>query len=120
MIDATSFVNDVDVEKMLLGAYEKEMSVREMSEAFGIPIATCYRKVRALEDNGLLREARATMGRDGKILKAYRANMDQAYVYYEQGKLRIRFKVILDMAKDFRERYEALARAGQASDDNQR
>ena len=118
MIDATSFVNYVDVVKILLGAYEKEMSVREMSEAFGIPIATCYRKVRALEDNGLLREASAIMGRDGKILKAYKANMEQAYVYYEQGKLRIRFKVILEMAKDFRERYETLARAGQGFNDN--
>ncbi|MFH0816567.1 MAG: winged helix-turn-helix domain-containing protein [Methanobacteriota archaeon] len=119
MIDATKFVSDVDVEKILLGTYEREMTVRELSEAYGIPIATCYRKVRALEDHGLLSEAKAIMGRDGKIHKFYRANMENAYVYYEDGKAKVRFKVILDVAKDFRERYEALAQSGQAENDNQ-
>jgi predicted transcriptional regulator len=119
MIDATKFVSDVDVEKILLGTYEREMTVRELSEAYGIPIATCYRKVRALEDSGLLVEAKSIMSRDGKIMKFYRANMEQAYVFYEDGKAKVRFKVILDVAKDFRERYEALAQSGRAENDNQ-
>ena len=112
MIDATKFVSDIDVEKILLGTYEREMTVRDLSEAYGIPIATCYRKVRALEDTGLLAEAKAYMGMDGKIVKFYRANMEQAFVFYEDGKAKVRFKVILEVAKAFRERYEAHSQIG--------
>jgi predicted transcriptional regulator len=118
MIDATKFVTDVDVERILLGTYEKEMTVREMSEAYGIPIATCYRKVRALEDTGLLAESKVLIGPDGKIIKSYRANMEHAYVFYEDGKAKVRFKVILDVARDFRKRYEAMAASSGAQNDN--
>jgi predicted transcriptional regulator len=118
MIDATRFVTDADVEKILLGTYEREMTVRELSDAYGIPLAACYRKVRALEDAGLVAEAKAIMARDGKIVKFYRANMEHAYVFYEGGKAKVRFKVMLDVARDFRERYEAMSRSG-AVNDNQ-
>ncbi|MBI5000545.1 MAG: helix-turn-helix domain-containing protein [Euryarchaeota archaeon] len=120
MIDATKLVNDADVEKILLAANERELTVQELSERLGIPIATCYRKVRTLEELGLLKEKSTYIGRDGRIHKFYTSQLEAAYVYYEDGKVRVRFKVILEMAQGYRERYEAIARAKQADAENQK
>lgn len=119
MVDASRFVNDGDIERILLGTYNREMTVSEMAEAFGIPIATCYRKARVLEDAGLLLESRSFMGRDGRIIKAYRTNIESAYVYCEDGRVKVRFKVLLEMARDFREKYEALTRSPPVARGNQ-
>ncbi|MEW5937875.1 MAG: winged helix-turn-helix domain-containing protein [Candidatus Thermoplasmatota archaeon] len=115
----TKLVADEDIERILLAANGREMTAHEMSEALGIPIARCYRKVRALEDIGLLKEARSLMGRDGRIHKFYMADIDSVYVYYEDGRLRVRLRLILEMAKDFRERYERFVHTAHHRTDNQ-
>jgi predicted transcriptional regulator len=118
MIDATKLVSDADAEKILLAANDRELTVQEISERLGIPIATCYRKVRALEELGVLKEKSTYMGRDGRIHKFYTSQLESAYVYYEDGKVKIRFKVMLEMARDCRERLEATMLARQPGAEN--
>lgn len=109
MINATKFVGDVEVEKILLGTCDREMTVRWLSMAYGIPLAICHRKVLVLVNDGLLTETRAHLCQDGKTIKFYRANMENAYVFYDNGRFKIRFKIILNVTKDYRKRSEALA-----------
>ena len=114
MINATKFVGDVEVEKILLGTCGREMTVRWISVAYGIPPAVCYRKVLALLNGGLLTETRAHLCRDGKIIKFYRANLEKAYVHYDDGRIKIRLKVVLNITKEYRKSCEALARRSSA------
>lgn len=108
-IDATQLLMDPDIENILLGTYGKSRSVQEISQVYGIPIATCFRKVRKLSKMGLLEVKETVYSSNNKVLNYYTANLENAYVFYDGGKLKVRFKVVLQMANDFRRRYEEFA-----------
>lgn len=106
MIDATRFMFDSDVERILLGTYKQERTAAQISEMYGIPIATCYRKINELRRVGLLSAVGSKIGRTGKVIKLYKANLQDAYVFYDNGRMKIRFTTILQMAKDFESRFK--------------
>ena len=109
MIDATRFMFDNEVERILLGTYKQERSALELSELYGIPIASCYRKIKELKNAGLISTAGSEIGKNGKIVKLYKANLQDAYVFYDNGRMKIRFTTILQMAKDFESRFKTAA-----------
>ncbi len=111
IIDATKLLNDLDVERILIGIYGKARSASELIELYGIPVATCYRKIELLKDLGLISITETVFSPSGKKIEYYTANLDNAYVFYDSGKLKVRFKVVLRMASDFRRRYESSVRA---------
>jgi len=110
-IDATQLLMDKDIENILLGTYGKSRSVQEISQMYGIPIATCFRKVRKLRKMGLLEVKETIYLSDNRKSDYYTACLDNAYVFYDSGKLKVRFKVVLQMANDFRRRYEQFTEA---------
>ncbi len=105
IIDATKILMDIDNEKILLGTYSQARSAIEINQIYGIPVATCFKKMKALERTGLLKvdEIRYTGQRPEPI---YRANLQNAYVFYDSGKLKVRFEVVLQMASGIRKRLE--------------
>jgi len=105
-IDATHLLMDSDIENILLGTYRGDMSAYEISENYGIPIATCFKKVKQLKKMGLLEVSRIEHSSGYKKIEYYSANLENAYVYYDSGRLKVRFKVVMQMANDFRKRYE--------------
>ena len=109
MIDATRFMFDNEVERILLGTYKQERTALELSELYGIAIASCYRKIRDLKNAGLISAVGSEIGRSGKIVKVYKANLQDAYVFYDNGRMKIRFTTILQMAKDFESRFNTAA-----------
>jgi len=112
-MDTISLLVDEDIEKILLGTYNHPRSARELSEKLGIPIARCYRKIRILESAGLLKREKTLIDRRGRILYLYRSLLDDAYVFFENGRRRVRFRVAMGIARDFRERWKLL-RTGRA------
>ncbi len=106
LIDATQLLMDQDIEMILLGTYLSSRSISEISERYGIPIAICFRKVKKLSKMGLLEVKEVVHSSNNRKLEYYRANLDNAYVFYDSGKLKVRFKVVLQMANDFRNRYK--------------
>ena len=108
-IDATQLLMDQDIEKILIGTYQGAKSALELSETYGIPTATCFRKIKQLRKMGLLEVDKTVYASGDKKVNYYSANLENAYVYYDSGKLKVRFKVVLQMANDFRRRYEQFA-----------
>ena len=108
-IDATQLLMDQDIEKILIGTYQGARSALELSEIYGIPTATCFRKIRQLREMGLLEIEKTVYTSNDKKVDYYSANLENAYVYYDSGRLKVRFKVVLQMANDFRRRYEQFA-----------
>ena len=109
IIDATNLLMDQDIEKILIGTYQGSKSAQELSEVYGIPIATCFKKIRQLSNMGLLNVSESVYTSSNKKVDYYSANLENAYVFYDSGKLKVRFKVVLQMANDFRRRYEQFA-----------
>jgi len=61
----------------------------ELSEALGIPIAACYRRIRALKDAGMLKEEGRVISIGGKLVATYRSSVQSAEVVLQDGRLRV-------------------------------
>jgi len=68
---------------------EKPMNATELSLALGIPIAACYRRIRALKSAGMLREEGKTVSIGGKSVANYKSTLESAEVVLQDGRLRV-------------------------------
>jgi len=106
MIDATELLDDLEGQRILLATYNSSKTVSEMSMMYGIPIARCHAKVRRLVKMGLLKPHGMVLSKRGKVIEAYTAELDNAYAFFENGRLKVRFIVALNLAQDFKRRWE--------------
>lgn len=83
-------VMDAYSARILLGTWERAVSALELSQRFGIPIAACYRRIRALQEMGLVFCERELPSRNGKGLQLFRSTVRSVRVVLEEGKLRAR------------------------------
>lgn len=67
----------------------QSLNASELSEALGIPIAACYRRIRALKDAGMLREEGRAVSIGGKLVVTYRNAVEKAEVLLQDGRLRV-------------------------------
>ena len=68
----------------------RPMNAVELSEALGIPIAACYRRIRALKEAGILKEDGRAVSIGGKLVATYRSAVDSAEVMLEDGRLMVK------------------------------
>lgn len=85
---------------ILSATYYQPKTVQELCLDFDIPIATCYRKIRELQDSQLLNCVDRVVTKEGKRMKRYKSQINSINIFYEKG----RIKVNLDLA--FRGRKE--------------
>jgi DNA-binding Lrp family transcriptional regulator len=67
----------------------KPMNALELSDALGIPIAACYRRIRVLKEAGILREEGKVESLGGKMVSVYRSSVDKAEVVLQDGRLKV-------------------------------
>lgn len=88
-----------DMFKLMLDEYSSQileltgsrpMNAVELSEALGIPIAACYRRIRALKEAGMLKEDGRAVSIGGKLVATYRSAVDSAEVMLEDGRLMVK------------------------------
>ncbi len=107
MIDATKILEDRTAEKILLNAYRRSKTAKQISDGTGIPLVEVYKKIRELERMGLMEREKSIITKSGRQKAVYRSNLEEAYVFFDNGRLRVRFEVAAGMARAFRERYIA-------------
>lgn len=83
-------VMDPYAARILLGTSSASASAIDLSQRFGIPIAACYRRIRALQEMGLVFCERELPSRNGKGLQLFRSTVRSVRVVLEEGKLRAR------------------------------
>ena len=83
---------DTYAEIILSATYHSPKSVQELTRAYDIPIAACYRKIHELEDADMLRCVDEIKSPRGKTIKLYRANIKEAHLTFEKGEFRIRLQ----------------------------
>ncbi len=74
--------------KILLATMGKPKSAYELSDKLGVPISICYRKIKLLEDSGLISCAERRLTREGKRISLYRSNVRNAQIFLERNKIR--------------------------------
>ncbi len=107
MIDATQILEDGTAEKILLNAYKRPRTAKQISDSTGIPLVEVYKKIRELEKMGLIEKEKSIITRGGRQKSLYRSNLEDAYVFFDNGRLKVRFEVAAGMARAFRNRYKA-------------
>jgi DNA-binding Lrp family transcriptional regulator len=86
-IEYSRIITDQYNAKILTATYKKPKSVLELSSQFGIPIAACYRRVKLLEENGLLERSSKKTDWKGKRISLYKSQIPRIRIVYENGAL---------------------------------
>ena len=105
-IDATEVFMDDEFEKIILSTYNIPRTPHQISDLFGIPIARCFEKVKKLEKMGVLNSKGKVLTKNGKQVSVYQSNLEDMYVFLDNGKIRVRFEIAVNMARDFKRRVE--------------
>jgi hypothetical protein len=87
--------------KILVATIRLPKSAQDISDAFNIPIAACYRRIRDLEQEGLLICTERKLSRQGKRVSYYLSMLKSAYVYFDNGHLRVKFELKTGGADQF-------------------
>jgi predicted ArsR family transcriptional regulator len=78
----------------------KPKSAFELSDKLGIPIAACYRKIKLLEDSGLMFCAERRLTQAGKRISMYKSNVRNAQIVFERNKIRAKIEMIDGTTQD--------------------
>ena len=100
-IEASKILTDEYSVKILVATYKRPKNALELSYKFGIPIAACYRRIHLLEKEGLLTCVDKVLTQKGKRIRIYLSQLKNAYIFFEKGKLRVRFELKTGSVENF-------------------
>jgi hypothetical protein len=93
LLTASQLLTDPYAVKILVATVRVSKCAQDISAQFGIPIAACYRRIRDLEAAGLVVCTERKLTKNGKRVNYYVSMVKSATVFYEEGKLKVRFQM---------------------------
>lgn len=100
----SQLLTDEYAAKILTAIMKAPRCAQELSEYLGIPIAACYRRIKMLEDNGLIICKERKLSQQGKRINYYISMVKNAYIFFENGKLRVRLELVSGVNREFEDR----------------
>ncbi len=94
---------DLEDEKVLLCTLNQSLNIQQITGLIKIPLVDVYKKVRRLEDLGLLRRVKVEIvGEPKKRIGYYRTNMKKVKLYSSEGRLKlgIEFKQLIPQTEE--------------------
>ncbi len=82
--------NDPARLKILSVTSHEPKSARDIAKIFNLPLGRCYRKIKRLEEDGLLAVVDREPTEDGKKQNVYLSQLKMVSITYEIGRLTIR------------------------------
>lgn len=73
--------------RILMATQEGECTAFDLSRRFGIPIVACYRRLRDLEELGVIAASRVTTSTPGHRIRHFRSHLRSARISFEDGRL---------------------------------
>ena len=107
-IDASRLITDEYAVKILVATYRRPKSAIELSHKLGIPIAACYRRIHSLEKVGFLTCSERVLTQKGKRMSVYISNLKNAYIFFEDGRLKVRYEMKTGTEREFRAEWNML------------
>ena len=78
--------------RILSATLHRPLDAITMSNMLDIPIAVCYRRIRELEELGLIEKAGRKLTKKGKWINLYKAKIKDAEMKMENGKIFLKIK----------------------------
>lgn len=100
-LEASRLIMDTYAAKILVACSRKPKHALELSANLNIPIAACYRRIHVLEKAGLIKPVERALTQQGKRIVLYLSQLKNAYIFFEGGKLRVRFQMVTGQVQDF-------------------
>ena len=121
MLDMSSALltalGDESSRRILMSAIEGGKTVDEISAEQGLPLSTCYRKVRYLLDEGLMLLERMVVTQTGKRYAVYRATISEAKISFNRGEVDVQVTPNPEILEKLRRRWLSAAYPLQNQDD---
>ncbi|MEM3851560.1 MAG: winged helix-turn-helix domain-containing protein [Methanomassiliicoccales archaeon] len=102
----SQLLTDEYAAKILTAIMKAPMSAQQLSEMLGIPIAACYRRIKLLEHHGLIVCKERKLSQQGKRINYYVSMVKNAYIFFEDGKLRVRLELTSGVNREFEDKGE--------------
>jgi hypothetical protein len=93
LLSVSQLLTDPYAVKILVATVRAPKCAQDISDQYGIPIAACYRRIRDLEKYGMIVCVERKLSRQGKRVAYYVSMVKTAHVYYEEGKLKVKFEM---------------------------
>lgn len=93
VLQVSQLLTDEYSVKILVATVRVPRSAQDIALKFGIPIAACYRRIKDLEAAGLLICQERRLSQQGKRVSLYLSMLKNAYVFFEDGHLRVKFQL---------------------------
>ena len=93
-LETSQLITEEYSAKILLATMGKPKTAFELSEKLGIPIAACYRKIKLLEQAGMINCVERRLTQAGKRISLYKSKVKNAQIIVERNKLRARIEMI--------------------------
>ena len=100
-IEASKIISDEYSARILVATQLRPKSAITLSQDLGIPIAACYRRIKMLEDANLVRCVERVLTQKGKRMSVYSSNLKNAYIHFEDGKLKVQFEMRSGAVEEF-------------------
>ena len=79
--------------RILVTTHERECTAFDLSRILGIPIVACYRRLRALEELGVIGASRVSTSSAGHPIRLFRSHLRSAQIRFEDGRLVARIEL---------------------------
>jgi predicted transcriptional regulator len=93
-LETSQLITEEYSAKILLGTMGKPKTAFELSEKLGIPIAACYRKIKVLEQAGMIVCVERHLTQAGKRISVYKSKIKNAQIIVERNKLHAHIEMI--------------------------
>lgn len=93
-LETSQLLTEEYAAKILLATMGKPKSAFDLSEKLGIPIAACYRKIKLLEEAGMIFCAERRLTQAGKRISMYKSKVKNAQIVFERNRLTARIEMV--------------------------
>ena len=93
-LETSQLITEEYSAKIILATMGKPKTAFELSEKLGIPIAACYRKIKLLEEAGMINCVERRLTQAGKRISLYKSKVKNAQIIVERNKLRARIEMV--------------------------
>ena len=72
---------------ILTSTHLKPRTALEIADSYGIPVAACYRRIKSLEEMGMIHRDEHILTQKGKRRWSYISNIHKIEISYQDGKI---------------------------------
>ena len=89
--------------RILSATFNKPRNSQDLSIMLGIPIASCYRKIKELEKNELIKPVSKSLTGFGKWVENYQSQINSVNISFRKNRLKVRLDLAWKPVQEFEE-----------------